>query len=455
MTDQRSSAPGSSPAAPKPFDFSQPPFQQSSSYQVDATYWGNDQTHASLPYLIPPGARYGADIKVTIGNLFQNPFPTPTPDQLAALRDALGRAAGNADFALTWSGRDPLNLKSPDDADKVTITITIKAANAWKVGPAARQALAASYADIYTQVEALELGIKALIPGGAEVVAQRIAEALPVALDEVLFYRAGLNPGFGLGNSPFVDLQPGMRLRVDLAANQFVSPGSPLNGLVGSGQFFFAINRDNSQRIVFDTFLSAISAPQSPPPTSIATASGVIDLQAAGAARRYYRLFYPTQLPAPTAPGDARLTRNVTLVGADTLADLRAATSAYTQTGDLAAIGARVVAVGFRGRAIAVPEIGVYINRQVGGDLRYSSLAYVPVGTTLRQLLDQQAGAWNPGQLYGDTGAITLRRFWAEDDGVPKYRKVKLNPSRQTDIRVFDLPLAKSDILDIRFSMDS
>ena len=433
-----------------------PPFQSSSQYQVDATYWGTDQITANTPYIIAPGASYAANILVKIGNLFQQPDPSATPSQVAAFRDAISKPIGNDDFAFGWSGQDPLNIRSPNDVDRVNVAITIKgSSNVWKVGAAARQALYANFANFCAQIEALELNTKALILGGAEVVAQRIAEALPAAIDESLAYRCGFNLGFGLNNSPYVDLQPGMRLRVDFAANQFVAPGSALNGLVGSGQFYFAVGRDNNQRIVFDTFLSALAAPEASAPLGQATASSVIDLQAAGAARRHYRLFYPTQLPPATAPGDGRLSRNVTLVGADTLLDLKAATDAYIQSGTPTATtsGLPIIAIGFRGRAIAVPEIAVYVNRQAG-DMRHSALVYVPVGTTLRQLLDQQAGAWNPGQLYGES-MITLRRFWAEDDGVPKYRRVRLYPSRQTDIRVFDLPLAKSDILNIQFSADN
>jgi hypothetical protein len=402
---------------------------------VYSDFSGSDQVAAQTAYLIPPKAQFNAEIKISIESLYQIPPGGPPAQPIVE----------NDDFKLAWSAAD-LSKVLPKDVDRVRASITIKNNNSWKAGVAAQQALRANFADFYGRLEALELSAKMLVAGGAEVLAQRVAEALPVPIGDSLYYRTGFNAGFGLSSSPFVDLQPGMRLRVDFAANQFVAPGSPLNGLVGAGQFYFAIGRDSGQRIVFDTFLSAIAAPETTAPLGQATASGVIDIQAAGAARRHYRLFYPSQLPPATAPGDSRLTRNVTLIGADTLADLGAATDVYTTSGEIAAAASGnlpIIAISFRGRAIAVPEIGVYVNRRVG-DYRQSNLTYVPVGTTLRQLLDQQAGAWNPLQLYRESGTIVLRRFWSEEDGVPQYRKVTLNPVRAADARVFDLPLARA-----------
>jgi hypothetical protein len=442
MSEPKSSTPSSAPPATPPTDV-----KRRDRYQVYSAYRDIDQAAADVPYLIAPNSDSDRDTKMSIANLCLAPPAVPLT----------GPEFENEDFRFDWAPPDTRNR--PINADDVKVLITIKKAkNVWRASAAARQALRANFASFCTQVEALELTKKTLVVGGATVIIQRVAEALPVPIGDSLLYRAGFNPGFGANNSPYVDLQPGMRLRLDFAANQFVGPGSPLNGLVGAGQCFFHIGRDSNQRIVFDTFLSAIAAPETSAPLGQATASGAIDLQAAGAARRHYRLFYPTQLPAATAPGDARLNRNVALIGADTLPDLAAATDAYQQSGALAAAAKDnlpIIALGFRGRAIAVPEIGVYVNRQVGDTIRHTALTYVPIGTTLRQLLDQQAGAWNPGLLYGESGTITLRRFWAEDDGVPKYRKVMLNPVRATDVRVFDLPLAKSDILDIRFSMEN
>jgi hypothetical protein len=418
------------------------PTAPSNRYRVYSTFTGSDQVAAETPYLIAPKTRFNTEIAVSIDSLYQVP-PSGPPTQ---------PNIENADFELVWS---PANLAQvqPDDLDEVRALITIKNNNSWKVAAAARQALRANFADFCRRVEALELNVRMLIAGGSAVIIQRVAEALPLPINDLLAYHAGFNPGFGLNSSPYVDLQPGMRLRVDFAANQFVAPGSPLNGLVGTGQSFFAIGRDSDQRIVFDTFLSAIAAPETTAPLDQATASGVIDLQTA--ARRYYRLFYPTQLPPTAAPGDGRLTRNVLLVGADTRADLEAATTAYTERGEIATASAGnlpIIAVGFRGRASIVPEIGVYVNRRVD-NLTHNGLIYVPVGTTLRQFLDQQAGGWNPLQLYGETGTISLRRFWSEDDGVPQYAKVMLNPRRIADVRVFDLPLLKSDMLDISFAI--
>jgi hypothetical protein len=413
---------------------------------VYTSFTGADQP-AAEPYLIAPKTEFNKEFTVVVVNLYSGTAGASAQT-----------AFENADFKLVWLLKDNplanLSTVAAEKVDDVRVAVTIKNTNCWKTGAPARQALRANFEAFCQWVESLELSAQALVAGGAAVVIDRVAEALPAPIGDSLFFRAGFNAGRGASSSPYVDLRPGMRLRIDFAANQFVAPGSPLNGLVGSGQIDLNIGRDGDQRIVFDAFLSAIAAPETSAPLGQATASGALDLQAAGAARRHYRLFYPTQLPPATAPGDGRLTRNATLIGADTLADLEAATDAYSQGGEIAAAagGLPIIAIGFRGRAVVVPEIGVSVTRRVG-DTRQIALTYVPLGTTLRQLLDQQAGAWNPRQIIDDSGPIALRRFWAEDDGVPQYRRVKLNPSRAADVRVFDLPLLRGDMLEIAFDL--
>jgi hypothetical protein len=376
-------------------------------------------------------------------------IPTKTP--------ALSPAIDNADFALAWSGSI---TKKDLGARELNVTLMIKNANAWKSDPTAQSTLRANFDDFCRKVEDLELGQKVLIEGGAALLIRRLAEALPVPLSESLYYHAGFNTGLGLGSAGvYATLRSGMRLRVETAANQFVAPGSPLNGLVGSGQFFYQLGRARDGRLTFDAFLAAIAAPRIATPPGQAVASSLVDLAAAGSARRHYRLFYPAELAAASSAGSARPEQNITLLGADTLADIQAATSAWLEAGEIALVSAApVVAVALRGRTIAVPEIRIYVNRRISDKLLGEAL-YVPLGTTMRQLLDHQLPLWHPRTLLEDNDRCVLRRLWSEDDGVPVYRTVRFNAAsndddKSVDPATLDLPLLAGDRLDIKLNLD-
>ncbi len=188
----------------------------------------------------------------------------------------------------------------------------------------------------------------------------------------------------------------------------------------------------------------------------VRTAAGLIDLQAAGSARRYYRLFYPTQLPAANQTGDGSITGGVTLIGADTLADLNKATTAYLSTGTTATANPGnkpLVYLVFPGRITATVEIGVYVTQSVWSIVE-PTLTYVPLGTTMRQLLDRMLPVVNPRAFYGPKGLMKLSRYWVGPDGIPMHRAVEFNPDMDTeaDYSVFDLPLAKGDRVEIRLA---
>ena len=61
------------------------------------------------------------------------------------------------------------------------------------------------------------------------------------------------SPGIVVGTVPYVDIRPGMRLRIETQTSQFLTPSSPLNGYVSSGRFEFFINSvpaSNGTRVV-------------------------------------------------------------------------------------------------------------------------------------------------------------------------------------------------------------
>src|SRR5207237_1213566 len=118
--------------------------------------------------------------------------------------------------------------------------------------------------------------------------------------------------------------------------SQFLTPSSPLNGYVSSGRFEFFINSvpaSNGTRVVtFDPFLGTIKSPSiTGASTSPVVAGGLIDLQPISGQRRYWRLFYPQTIPAPSQPGDLTTTDNVMLVGAQTLCLLNSVTNSQLQ----------------------------------------------------------------------------------------------------------------------------
>ena len=91
---------------------------------------------------------------------------------------------------------------------------------------------------------------------------------------------------------------------------------------------------------------------------------------------------------------------NVTLIGADTLADLYAATTQYLGSGLCAASPTNTIACTFfRGRDIVVPEVLFRVN----GDP-----AYVPLGTTVRNLIEREIDLEVPLIPGKGSGASTI-----------------------------------------------
>ncbi|HEY9830996.1 MAG TPA: hypothetical protein V6D26_10470, partial [Stenomitos sp.] len=184
----------------------------------------------------------------------------------------------------------------------------------------------------------------------------------------------------------YVDLQPGMRLRVEYQSYQLVNlttdPTQPYrNGFVGNGTAYYEVCSygENGSSIGFSPFLSRIESTTVTP--SRGGAGGIIDLLGVDYARPYYRLFYPKQFPSSDEKGFSGSQKNVTLVGADNLEALKKATEAYQTRGNFDGL-TQIVYAFFRGRAIVTPEIAFFLNEQP---------TYVSVGTTIRQFISSYA----------------------------------------------------------------
>ena len=245
--------------------------------------------------------------------------------------------------------------------------------------------------------EALEK--RTLQPGATEILRWSVAQNVPATYAESLYLTHGV---FSLDNpaQTYFDVQPGTRLRFDFENRQFVPPnvGAPaLSGFVGGPAVTVDVvglaTSAGAPRMGVDGFLSAVRLP----PTGAAQGGfgDVVDLSAAlalgggspsaprspgGRGLRHIRFCYPARsFPGADSGGIVGPAGNIAVLGANDLATLATATQAYYASGDA---GPQLVGY-FRGRTAIQPQIPILVN---GGEPRF-----VPVGTTVRQLLERFA----------------------------------------------------------------
>jgi hypothetical protein len=404
------------------------------SFSIVQQFTGNDGVTASSPFVIPPNLTYSGagspfgQIVVTINNV---------AGQSSGASCKIATNVSNTDFQLDWANQQAV--------------VTVIPNNVWAGAAAKRTQLRNSFDAFRQQLEALEIpqqGPACLKPGGAFLVAQRVAEALPLSLDESLYYRYSFDRV-----KNYIDLQPGMRLRIEYSSYQFfgTTGQSPkLNGYAANGVGYYNIVRRTDQRVAFDSFLGQLTAPTPDSVTcGLPGAGGIIDLQIAGMARRYYRLFYPPTFTAPDCTGDTSIKRNVTLIGADTLADLYDATSKYAlgKCATAPITNPAILCTTFRGRDIVIPELLVRLNYQQ---------SYVPVGTTVRNLVDQfiNSSFSTAEPLTGFFPFFSLFRQWGPLlDSSFQPTEIGFGPVDTTTLSsgqdVFDLPVIKGDALSL------
>ncbi|HEY0603099.1 MAG TPA: hypothetical protein VGD58_09320 [Herpetosiphonaceae bacterium] len=393
------------------------------------------QQQSFYPFLLPPSypSQTNRNITFTIADVYG--VNASNPEKSCAITAG---GSGNTVFSLAW---DTTNKNTP------IATISIAPTTLWDVGTAARTQLQTSYLAFLQQLESLET-TGCLNRGGAAVVAQRVAESLPMLLSEMLLFYYGMQTAQGTN---YVDLQPGMRLRVESAIYQFTGPGSTFNGFIGASTNYYDVQLSlaaNGQEVIsFDSFLGALT-----PPTIAAGsggAGGIIDLQGKNMGRRHYRLFYPSQMPASNRSGADSILQNVTLIGADNLTDLAQATIDYVnQKGcSTGATGQPVLCTFFRGRTIVVPQIMIYLN---------GAPTYVPIGTTLRQLSTRiMRWPFNPlnASNININNAISMQRLGLDNanNSTLRYRPVGFislpqgSVSQKPGLDIFDIPLVQGD----------
>jgi hypothetical protein len=395
-------------------------------YRIASGFTGNDGQQPSEPFLIPP--EYGPQGISTPGTLtVQVPgsagpkFDTNNPPALPA----------NADFSLSWPSAGLAQITAGSTS------------NVWNAGSTARQTLKSNFDALYQGLQGLEdQGQLAL--GAAYLIAQRVAEAMPLGLSEILLYRFNFMPKSTSNPGGYVDLVPGMRLRVEAASGLFSSPGSAFNGYAGSGASYWEIRRNRAdQSLLFDAFTGVISSyAQS---MTSGGAWGLVDLQSAGN-MRYYRLFYPTAQFAAW-PGYASCTEMCTLVGTQYLEDIALATSDYTGGSTVRSSGKGPIACTFfRGRTLIIPEMPIRVN---------ADRVWVPVGTTARQLVESYTLPTFTSTNWQSQPVICYRVWSPADVGTGLTLQVQYmqDGSFPGSVDAWDMPLLKGDSVQFNFAV--
>jgi hypothetical protein len=247
-----------------------------------------------------------------------------------------------------------------------------------------------------------------------EAIRRYLATVLPVPIDKALRYAYGYDGGQN------IDLLGGMRLRVEYQNYQFVHPMDQTaeSGFVSSGTAYYSLQFHqvgNSSYLSFDPFLSKVPTQGSGAKSGVA---GLIDLLQAQS-NPFYRLLYPDKLAA----GEGRIGREraTVLLGAKTYHELEEATDQYTRT---QSVPSNVDVIHFRGRAVVIPEIAIFVQEQP---------VYVTVGTTLQQLAERYGYAALKGRAQ--------RLVYEGQGNSPTYRLINLGNAA----KALDLPLMQGD----------
>ncbi len=206
-------------------------------------------------------------------------------------------------------------------------------------------------------------------PDGGEFVAKSLvleSLAVPAAMTILYLYSYRLGTGF-------IDVVPGMRLRVERAAFRPTPKGDQtLANYLGTRTAYYELSRNERNEISLrlthvDTTPGLAAAPDLPD-TKLASQT---------VAARLYRLFFLTKFVPPNRQ------RAALLVGTRDSKQLEEITGAIQGNPEIACsafAGGQVTCVAFDGAVSLSTELKVQLNGQP---------SYVPVGSTLRTLLAQ------------------------------------------------------------------
>lgn len=264
--------------------------------------------------------------------------------------------------------------------------------------------------------------------GALSLIQARIAERLPMPLEEVLFYHYGLDK-----TQNQVDIKSGMRLRVEYQNYQFVprSDRRAIQGFVGSGSGLYEVNHfqlGGGTKLSFDPFLTGMEMKVSGVNGTNST-GGLLDLSTSKL-NAFYRLKFPAEFADTSVNRDAF--RATQLIGANTYGELDSSSKTLKRN--------------MLGRAIIIPEILVYVKQ---------TPVYIPLGTTLRQLLERSSGLPATGLFIENASASTIlstsftmsRLVHEGHNSKPIHKSMDLGVYAKftSGADLFDLPLVKGD----------
>ena len=169
-------------------------------YQVFPYFTGTDNACTNAIYLLPPSFTYGSSITFNVPLLY---IGGTDYQQYTYSND-------DFQFSLVQQGQG-----APSQGN-ISTQVVMKGGNMWKCAQAARQALMNNFVDFLQNIETKFELTQVLIPGATTRIAQWIADRMPSPLLESIFYRYSYSPGFAMGSAPYVDIRPGMQLRVEL-----------------------------------------------------------------------------------------------------------------------------------------------------------------------------------------------------------------------------------------------
>jgi hypothetical protein len=232
-------------------------------------------------------------------------------------------------FTQTPTVSSPVfQLTKPATSAVYPYLITIAADSvAWKFDTASRSTLWQAY------IQFLKDLFPVLRLGGLNLIAQVLGRSLPLLFSEQLGYVYRFNAA-----SAYIDLVPGMRVRLDSEARQYVGPPSAsntsLSGFVSAGTTYLEVGeywQSGSLNLGFNSYLSLAARPAVPGTANTGGAGGGIDLYPPLDRHPLYRLLYPQDFPQSNGFGHADMTDGMLIVGANTFADLEGATQQYIQ----------------------------------------------------------------------------------------------------------------------------
>lgn len=313
-------------------------------------------------------------------------------DLFVAVDGVAGTGAGGGSCSIAASESSPFSLSWDTAGADVTAEVSAPSSALYVTSKSERQALAQSFLGFRQALVDLQTGSSdCLLPGGAELLAQRLAQAMPLPLDEVPLYRYGYDTAANA-----VELVPGMRVKIVNAGffdEKSTTTADITYAFSGTGTGGFTISSGplgtdptKLPNLALDPFLSpfelqiGISTNPWKPLTSVRFAASVLDLVSADDAQPYLGLVYSPstgKVPAIDQPTVA-LNENPVLVWADTPTDLKDQIALLSGGFTSEACGDKGVCTVFFGRAAIIPEISVAVD----GDE-----VWVPVGTTLRQVI--------------------------------------------------------------------